>query len=627
MAAVRQVVEERYRHLACLAYLTLDDGRTDDRQLAAQVHRAIWAAVPRHLPQSSPDESRPGEINTGEINTDESNAEEIYTELRARLLTRLLREEPRGGRAARWLRRLARPPLPRWLSLRAPALPWRGTPLGDSMSRRNKSSRAMLALAAVDGLTPAQAREALAAAGLDPGHQTAAAQVPGTDEARSALASFDAATLRAVPGPMTRSRRRRFVVTAVVTAVVVAAAVIVGTTALNDAHHAGDPVVVSAEVWRQALHNGGESAGSWPTTGNLAGDWPLLRAAANADRIGEQLNPDDTVQILYAGDLAGFGPLVVMTDSSQDGIIAPSIPVDAYYPGAPIPLVRLGLYNDADQTAPNLIPLPGDRFLVPPWRTGLRMAWLAGRSAPVWHPVAVHDGIATGIPQLQARPLSCWPNVAAISYSDNSFGPANKFTGTVLAQPPDGSLLIWPVEVQYNSGPDNIPALPLEEIGDLTCGEQAGSASGWLEQGTFQLGVTDMAQTSLPDNGGPVAAITIQAQDASLRPPVLAQPPFDGSEVLFLDLATGQTLTTASSNGEPPPPLAAAWWKSPSAHWYLLAAGQGLRSITATALSPRTEPGPFAIFPATNSTTPQHLGPLLLTSGGSTAALALPPGK
>lgn len=180
MAAVRQVVEERYRDLACLAYLTLDDGRTDDRQLAAQVHRAIWAAVPRHLPQSSPDESRPGEINT-----DESNAEEIYTELRARLLTRLLREEPRGGRAARWLRRLARPPLPRWLSLRAPALPWRGTPLGDSISRRTKSSRAMLALAAVDGLTPAQAREALAAAGLDPGPQPAAAQVPGTDEARS----------------------------------------------------------------------------------------------------------------------------------------------------------------------------------------------------------------------------------------------------------------------------------------------------------------------------------------------------------------------------------------------------------------------------------------------------------
>jgi hypothetical protein len=47
MAALRQVVEERYRDLACLAYLTLDDGAADERRLAADVHRAIWAAVPR----------------------------------------------------------------------------------------------------------------------------------------------------------------------------------------------------------------------------------------------------------------------------------------------------------------------------------------------------------------------------------------------------------------------------------------------------------------------------------------------------------------------------------------------------------------------------------------------------
>jgi len=608
MAALRHVVEERYRDLVCLAYMTLDDGVIDERRLAAEVHRAVWAAVPRRLPQSDPDE--------------------IYAEVRRRLLALLFRAEPRGGRVGRWLRTLARPPLPRWLFLRTPRLPWRGDPVGESMARRIKSARAALALAVVDGLTAAQAREVLASAGAYPGHQStagqAAAEIPGAEEARRLVTGFDAAMLRAVPGSLTRSRRRRLAVTAVVVVAVVIAAVIVGTTELNDAHQSGDPVVVSPDAWRKALAGPGETVQDWPTTGNLSGDWPLLRAAQNADRLSEQLDSSDTVQILYAGDLPGFGPMVVMTDYSQDGLAGPDIPVDAYYPGAPIPLERIGYYDDVDQTVPELVPLPGDRFLVPPWRSRLRMAWLAGGGARLaWHPVPVHGGIATGISQPQVRSTNpgCWANVAALSYTDISFGRSRAFTGTVLAQPPAGHLLIWPVEVHYSTGPNNIPDLPLQMLGDETCGELGDNASGWLEQGAFQLNITDIAQGQLPDHGGLVAAITFQAQDASLRSPVLAQPPFDGSEVQFLNLGTGNVVASASAGSQPPPPLTATWWKSPSGRWYVVAAGQGLRSITAAGLG--TRPGPFAVFSAGRRTP----APTLVTSGHSVATVATPPGK
>jgi hypothetical protein len=611
MAALRQVVEERYRDLACLAYMTLDDGAIGERRLAAEAHRAVWAAVPRRLPQSDPDE--------------------IYTELRRRLLARLFRGDPRGGRPGRWLQALARPPLPHWLFLQTPTLPWRGNPVGDSMARRAANARAALALAVVDGLTAAQAREVLAAAGIYPGHKSAtepeAAEVPGAAEARPVLAGFDAATLRAVPGTLTRGRRQRLGITAVVLVAVVIAAVIVGTSALNDSHHSGDPVVVSADAWRKAQKDPGDGPQDWPTTGNLSGDWPLLRAAQSADLAGEQLEPSDTVQILYAGDLAGFGPMVVMTDYNQDGFTGPTIPVDAYYPGAPIPLVRLGSYNDSDLTAPDLVPLPGDRFLVPPWRTNLRMAWLAGGGArPAWHSVPVHNGIATGIPQprIQGTNPGCWANVAAMSYTDTSFGTSHADTNTVLTEPPDGHLLIWPVEVRSNNGPNKVPDLALEMLGDQTCGDQADNASGWLEQGSFQVTVTDIAQGQLPGHGGLVAAITLQVQDSTLRPPVLAQPPFDGSEVQFLNLGTGSVVASASAGGQPPPPVTAVWWKSASGHWYVVAAGQGLRSITAAGLG--TQPGPFAVFSAGNRT-PAKQGPVLVTSGPSVATVAMPPGK
>lgn len=612
MATVRQVAQERYRDLACLAYLTLDDGAADERWLAAEVHRAVWAAVPRRLQRPDPDE--------------------IYVELRRRLLAWLLRGEPRGGRPGRWLRALMRPPLPHWLFLLTPPLPWRGNPVGDSMARRARNSRAALALAVVDGLTAAQAREVLDAAGIYPGHRSAtepdAAEVPGAVEARPVVAGFDAATLRAAPGTLTRGRRQRLGVTAVVAVAVVIAAVIVGTNALNDAHHSGDPVVVSQDAWRKARSGSGENIGTWPTAGNLTGDWPLLRAAQNADRAGEQLDPSDTVQILYAGDLAGFGTMVVMTDYSQNGVIGPTIPVDAYYPGAPVPLVRLGTYNDVDLTAPNLVPLPGDRYLVPPWRTNLRMAWLGGGGAHLaWHPVPVHDGIATAIPQpsIHGTNPGCWPNVAAISYTDSSFLPAHPFTGTVIVQPPAGHLLIWPVEMQYNGNPENVPGLPLQVLGDQTCGDQADNASGWLEQGAFQLNVTDIAQGQLPDHGGLVAAITIQAQDSTLRSPTLAQPPFDGSEVQFLNLGTGSVVASASvGSQQPPPPVTAVWWKSASGHWYIVAAGERLRSITAAGLG--TQAGPFAVFSASGRT-PGQPGPVLISSGRSVATVAMPPGK
>ena len=56
----------------------------------------------------------------------------------------------------------------------------------------------------------------------------------------------------------------------------------------------------------------------------------------------------------------------------------------------------------------------------------------------------------------------------------------------------------------------------------------------------------------------------------------------------------------------------------------MLAAGQGVRTITAD--GDRTEAGPFAVFTA-GGRTPAGLGPVLVTSGSSVAAVAMPPGK
>jgi hypothetical protein len=46
---VRKVLQDRYRDLACLAYLISDDGLVDEQRLAAGVHQALWEAVPREL--------------------------------------------------------------------------------------------------------------------------------------------------------------------------------------------------------------------------------------------------------------------------------------------------------------------------------------------------------------------------------------------------------------------------------------------------------------------------------------------------------------------------------------------------------------------------------------------------
>lgn len=610
MNIVRKVLEDRYRDLACLAYLISDDGHVDEQRLAAGVHRAVWEAVPRQLRR------------TGR-SADE--AADVYAVLRRRLLALLVNGPRHDGRVWRWYRVLTRPRLPRWLQLTA-HVPWRGSDAGSLVTRRTPAGRASLALAVVDGLTAAQARTVLNAAGVDVDDRHAAGTaadepVPGVDQLRPVVAEFDASLVRCGPGWLSRGRRQRRALTAAGTVLVVIGAFLAAVTAWNDAAHSGDPVVTTTSAWTHAA--GGDAVSVWPAEGNLAGDRPLLRAAAAAFSAGERLEPGDTVYVLYAGDLSGTGPLVVMTDDDE-----PEAAVASYQPGATAALRQLGSFNTTDQTAPNLIPLPGDRLLVPPWRTGLRLAWLSGAGTSLrWQPLPVSNGIATMPPQ-RVNVSTCFGRVAAIRYDDDTFGRSLRFTGTVLVAPPDGNLAAWPTEIEATGGPQNVPLLALQEIGDLTCGYDNAGVD-WIYDGGSQLDVLDLGQGTLPGPGGAtVAAVAVDAQDASLRTPILAEDsPFGGTAAEFLDLATGQTVATGAEQSQLQ--VTGAWWKAASGRWFLLAAGApGLRAFGADgALAAVAHTGSFTVFSA-GAATPASLGPVLVdatTKNGRQATTVLPP--
>jgi hypothetical protein len=459
--------------------------------------------------------------------------------LRRRLLHQVVNGPRHDGRVWRWYRTLTRPRLPRWLRLSAP-VPWRGSEAGSLVTRRTPAGRASLALAVVDGLSAAQAREVLNAAGVDVGDRSAAgsaadAPVPGADQLRPVVADFDASLVRCGPGWLSRSRRQRRALVAAGTVLVVIAAYLAAATAWNDASHSGDPVVTTTPAWTHAVSSGGDNVSDWPTEGNLAGDRPLLRAAAAAFSAGEQLGPGDSVYVLYAGDLSGTGPLVVMADAD-----VPEAAVASYRRGDTVPLRQLGSFSTTDQTTPNLIPLPGGRLLVPPWRTDLRLAWLSGAGTPLaWQPLQVTNGIATMPAQRKVNYSTCFGRVAAIRYDDDTFGHSLRFTGTVLVAPPDGSLSAWPTEIEDTS-PQNVPLLTLQELGDLTSGLDNADVQ-WIYDGGYQLDVQGLGHGTLPGPGGAtVAAVTVDVQDASLRTPILAgNSPFDGTATEFISLSTG----------------------------------------------------------------------------------------
>lgn len=607
MSTISKVVEDRYRDLACLAYLVSDDGSLDEQQLAAEAHRALWEAVPRRL-------RRAGRQTAG--------PDEIYAELRRRLLVRLIKGHQHDGRLATWWRAATGPRLPQWLRLTAP-VPWRQGGGGSQLTRRTTAGRIALALAVVDGLSPAQVREVLASAGVDlddlyPAPRAADTTVSGADELRPAVAGFDAALLRTGPGWLTRARRRQRTLLVTGAAVAVVAVCIAGVTSVNGV--GAGPVVTGPTAWKHATL--GDGVSDWPARGNLIGDRSLLHAAAVAFSGLVQSEPQN-VQVLYAGTLAGTGPVVVLEGYDQvrdEGVVA------SYQPGADASLRQIGSFSaTSDNTAPELVPLPGDRLLVPPWSTNLRFAWFGGEGTSLrWQPMPVRNGIAT-IPQASRAVVEhCSSVVAAVRYDDDSFGRRLRFTGTALVAPQLGYQPAWPTAVEANAGGENVPLLALQELADVICGPAAPGVE-WLYSGASQLAVQDLGQGTLPGPGGAaVAAVNVDVQDASGRTPILAQAPLDGTTTEFVDLATGQTVATGP--GANPPQASGAWWFG-SGHWYLLAAGEpDLRAFGASgALGIVAKSGSFTTF-SPGDGTPAKVGPVLVefpTKDGPDGAVAV----
>lgn len=399
-------------------------------------------------------------------------------------------------------------------------------------------------------------------------------------------------------------RVRRAVLSAAAVALIVAG-YIAGITAWNDTRHSGDPVVTSLTAWRRVTLV--EDLSDWPAEGNLTGDWPLLRAAAAAYRAGEQLDPADPVYVLYAGDLPGAGTLVVL--GAGDG------PVDSYRPGARRPLTRLGTYPIGDDGPPFLIPLPGNRLLVPPWRSGLSMAWLDGAGVPLeWRPLTVRDGIATESTDTLPAP-ACVATLAAVRYRDATIGARYAFTGTVLVTTPryDGTLG-WPADVAFDQVDENVPLSVFAPLADLTCSDP--EAADWLYGGGYELGITDYGQATIP-SVGPVIALSLDAENADFGP-VVRTGVLGGQSEFVAARPPGETLAT----GDGVPGVTAAWWHSPQGAWYILAAGDhDLRAFgSAGPLPVALRSGTFTVFSARRAS-PAAIGPVLVSAPGAAVAV------
>lgn len=635
---------EHYPRLVRLAYLVLPPSTARHRRVLT-AHSLVQRALPRGRGSGSPAAARrssfPGQRHSAAYRPPgdrrRGGADRAAGEAYAHLSTRVLRaalaaERPR--RIGPWkLRPLpSRPGLfPRVFGLRL--FPRSGgadeLALDQALSKVSGAARAAYALRGLEGMTDAEVRRMLTAAGVrDPLAALSDADAvrgPSGNRARALLSSaeFDPCSLQARPTDLMRRRQHGRAALAAVVAVVIcggllglpdgswgpdgaAAPSYARNPSAEKALDPGELIRVSPGAWKRSSR---ADFSSWPARGDLTGDRGLLRRAlAVWARPGRQVTvsatrgtpagpPAGPPHLLYAGRVDGAS-VVVLHDGLRVARYAE--PEGADEGGAVLDLARTDGAEAASAAA--LVVSRSDtnvRYLTAPWVARAAEADLLrpedrGRALK-----REDDGVTAAVTGPDARSRACtrWPGLLL---TDRASGGADNPAPRLYTDL--GEL----TAVRLTGGSPG--GQPSEATGSAARAALARTVCGlrtMVGGGVRSVNSWQFARQLLPDGGGVASwsctrGETWRGQGAAVVGNFL--PPSEEPDEPAL--VSARAAGTTACGPRQPHAVSGVSWKSSTGDRYVLAAG----SRHVAGISAAGRGGPYGSSPGRTLTLPAEKG-------------------
>jgi hypothetical protein len=536
--------EQWYADLTRIACLVLDDGTARPGGLLAAARDVVQRAAGRALATPS--------------------GGETYPELRRRLAERLVGDPPAPSRLRyrRPIRRAER----RTLGTDATAAGHDGQDGQDgrtraALRRLSRHERLVYVFARVEGLAPGdvggELDHCLMVTAADVARTLAkvdAATGLSAAEQSAELRAFDPTVIRLRPAAPIRWRRRRLFALAALAVLIAAGAG--GYSVWRQAPRPGDPVVIDADLWRR--HHSPDVM-VWPTQGGRTWDHELIRRARDSWLRNARMPPMGRLFLLYAGEL-GDATTVIMRDSPG----VRSAPLIAQYVERPLSrgvesVRELGI-GSADLI---LIDALSNRYLVPPWRTDLRVSPL-DRPSPEWRALPVHDGVTDPLPWSWFD-VRCQFYVAFQAADRSARAPGTPGTITMLGSHVSASAT--PSITFRVPGRTGYDATALDSRSRWDAVRALACSGGTALQESADLRVGQLWQGDLPEHGGGARIFTVERSGGTA----------DQSDQALLIDDEGEVIGHGDTNGDhvlwADELAAAVWWRPSRSHrWYLVAA-------------------------------------------------------
>ncbi|WP_269854252.1 hypothetical protein [Streptomyces sp. RPT161] len=622
---------EHYPRLVRIAYVTLPAALGRHRRVLL-AHRLAQRALPRTR--------RP-------VTGAAEGEDPAYALVRGEVLRGALAYGKRQAGWRRWGRNalVAAPLPPQVIGLRL--FPRTGDlddlDLDRALSELDAPARAAYALRAVEGLDEERTAALLAAAGVAGPRRAvhdASTAARTVDFRTLADSEFDPCVVHARPTDLMRRRQHARAGAAVAAAATVAAALLgvpgdgggsgfgaagpLGPqqAALNRMLNPASVVRADAGAWTRTSRL---DFASWPARGDRTDDRGLLQRALDVwARPGSavhvsatpgtaQTPPVTAPQLLFAGDVDGAG-VVLLYDGLR--LVRYAEPAD----GGGAPVLDFARVDGASAANASAVVVARStdgnaRYLTAPWidRTQLRNL-LKPDAAP--RPLKrSSDGVTDPVP-VPAADGSC--GTADSSWTAMQFTPSanapdqQPFLLTDLAE-------LIPVHLTHAAGPgarqgEADDAQALGDWAHAACRLAADRGQGVRTVGNWQF-----ADQRLPDDAGTANWLCTRADSWSGADHVSVQfvPPGTAPGTPATIAAHGRS--TAACGPMAPGVLSGVLWKSPTGHWYLVAAGSPeVGSITAAGLGGASD-GHTLVLPARPTSHPELSG--RLPDGSTLAAL------
>ena len=614
---------EHYPRLVRLGYLVLPPSLSRHRRVLA-AHALAQRALPRARPPAEEvplPAPRDGAAHDA-VPPGAPAADRGYAYVRLRVLRRALRGERPG--AAGWLHRTLAPlppALPQVLGLRL--FPRSGgadeLALDQALSEVSAAARAAYALRGLEGLSAAEVRRTLEAAGV-PDAQGALEQATALIGPSGSLdgtllesAEFDPCALQARPTDLMRRRQHSRAALAAGAAVVVCGALLGlpgdswgpdGAAAPAYAQNSAAQAALDPGQLTHASGGGWEQASRvdfsvWPARGDLLHDKELLRRAlAVWARPGAQVTVSTTVgtqtgppsgppQLLFAGTVDGTS-VVLLHDGQR--IVRYAEPSGADGGGVVLDFART---DGADAPSASAVVLARSdtnvRYLTAPWVAGASVVDLlkpqdGGRSLKI-----DKQGVTSPVTGLRMNDSSCdrWPALQL-----DVQGRRSPYVYTDLGELTPARLTSGP--------PTQAPHSPVNAASRASLARTACMLAGMRGAGIKSVNSWTFATQHLPEGDGTARWVCTRGETwrgAGSR--VLAQFQKPGTTPAEPGAVAAKAQDDPSCGARSPRVLSGVLWKSQAGNWYLLAAGsRDVSSVTASGAVGGTAQGRLLALPA-----------------------------